>query len=704
MSDTSPLGNTTAGKFSLKNIYNPTAGMALALMVIIVMMILPVPSWVLDVGLTASFAFAILIFMIALFIEKPLDFSSFPAVLLASLLLRLSLNISSTKLIIGKGHTGTDAAGGIIEGFAQFIMGGDVFLGLIVFSVLIIVNFMVITKGAGRMAEVGARFALDAMPGKQLAIDSDLAAGAISHEEASKMRKTEQEETAFLGSLDGVSKFMKGDAIAGLLITFLNIVAGIAVGVGIHNVSFGDAIKNYSMLTVGDGLVSQIPAVIISVAAALLLAKGKEDGSVDTALFKQFSAHPAALGTVAVIMAVFALFPGLPFLPFIAGAMGLGYAAFKANQAKIATEKQVATANIEDKTPTEKPLGDMFNLDEIHLILSKELVPIAMDVDTGFDKRVEKIRKYIATEYGFLLPAVRLTDNASLKPQTYKIRIQGSEVAESIIMPGHVMVLVEPNAHPEIPGTPFLEPVYQASARWVEKSRRDELVMAGLAIVEPEEVLATHLLEIVQVHFSKLLSRRTLRDTLEAFQDVSDPHRAKSNKKLLEEFIPDKVPMDTLQGVLRLLLSERISMRNIPLILETIAEVKPMMNSVEQITECVRQRLSYQFIAKLRDEQGRLPLVQIGQNWETVFEEHEIKQEDGTCDVALPPDEFNRLAKVVRDNVDQSAKAGQYVALATSARRRRFIKTVLGAKGIHNPVISYEEIPPSEKPIILSVA
>ena len=691
-------------KFSFKNLYNPTAGMALALMVIIIMMILPVPSWVLDIGLTVSFAFAILIFMIALFIEKPLDFSSFPAVLLASLLLRLSLNISSTKLIIGDGHTGTDAAGGIIEGFAQFIMGGDVFLGLIVFSVLIIVNFMVITKGAGRMAEVGARFALDAMPGKQLAIDSDLAAGAITHEQASEMRKTEQEETAFLGSLDGVSKFMKGDAIAGLLITLLNLVAGIAIGVGVHKVSFGDAIKNYSMLTVGDGLVSQIPAVIISVAAALLLAKGKEESSVDAALFKQFSAHPAALASVALIMMVFALFPGLPFIPFMVGALGLGYGAYRANKTRLANAAQLETVNIEDQTPAKKPLGDMFNIDEIHLILSKELVPIAMDIDTGFDKRVEKIRKYIATEYGFLLPAVRLTDNASLKAHTYTIRIQGSEVANSIIMPGHVMVLVEPDAHRDIPGTAFLEPVYKASARWVEKSKRDELVMAGLAIVEPEEVLATHLLETIQLHFTKLLSRRSLRDTLKAFQDVSDPERANSNKKILDEFIPDKVPMDTLQGVLRLLLSERISMRNIPLILETIAEVKPVMNSVEQITECVRQRLAYQFITKLRDDQGRLPLVQIGQDWEEVFTQHEIQQEDGSSDIALPPDEFNRLAGSVREHIDKSAQAGQYAALATSARRRRFIKTVLGAKGIQNPVVSYEEIPPSEKPIILAVA
>ena len=692
-------------KLSLANLYNPTALFALALMTVIVMMILPVPSWVLDVGLTASFAFAILIFMLTLFIEKPLDFSSFPAVLLASLLLRLSLNISSTKLIIGKGHTGTDAAGGIIEGFAKFIMGGNLFLGLIVFTVLIIVNFMVITKGAGRMAEVGARFALDAMPGKQLAIDSDLAAGAISHEEASQRRQTEQEETAFLGSLDGVSKFVKGDAIAGLLITLLNLIAGIAIGIGVHKVSFSDALTNYSILTVGDGLVSQIPAVIISVSAALLLAKGKGDGTVDKAMLKQFSAHPAALVSVSGVMAVFALMPGLPFLPFMFVSLGLGYGAYRSYKNIEAAKIKAKTEDEpEEKAPVEKTMGDVLDIDEIHLILSKELVPIAMDADTGFDKRVEKIRKYIATEFGFILPAVRLTDNAQLGTDEYKVYIQGTEVAKSILKPGHVMVLLEEGDHPEIAGTSFKEPVYNASARWVQKSMRDELVMHGMAIIEAEEVLATHLLEVVQAHFTKLLSRRSLRATIEAFKNVSDPERAASNKKILDEFVPDKVPMDTLQAVMRQLLSERVSVRNLPLILEIIAEVKPVMNSVEQISECVRQRLSYQFISKLRDDQGRLPLVQLGPEWENLFAQYEIKQEGGNVDIALPPDEFKRLASSVRDQLDNSASQGNYAAIATSARRRRFIRTVMNAKGIRNPVISYEEIPPNERPVILAVA
>ncbi|MDB2438706.1 flagellar biosynthesis protein FlhA [Hellea sp.] len=692
-------------KLTLSSFNNSTVFLAMGLMMIIIMMVLPVPSWVLDAGLTASFAFAILIFTIVLFIERPLDFSSFPAVLLASLLLRLSLNISSTKLIIGQGHTGSGAAGGVIEGFAMFIMGGNIFIGLIVFSVLVIVNFMVITKGAGRMAEVGARFALDAMPGKQMAIDADLAAGAISHEEARLRRTTEQEETAFLGSLDGVSKFMKGDAIAGILITLLNLVAGIAIGVGVHKVGFGEAMKNYSILTVGDGLVSQIPAVIISIAAGLMLAKGKGEGTVDLALFKQFAQYPAALMAVSGIMLIFAFFPGLPFIPFMIGAIILGFAAYRSFASDEAEkESAIETAKIEQDVPDVPLLGDALDIDEVHVELSKELVPVAMSEDFGFDQRVEKIRKYIATEFGFILPSIRLTDNAQLESNMYRIKIQGTEVASNMLRPRHVLALMENADHPEISGINTREPVYNAPARWVSKEHQDELMMLGIPTVEVTEVLATHLLETVQANFTKLLTRRSLRETLETFKTVSDADRAASNKKLLEEFLPEKVPMESLQAVLRLLLEERISIRNIPVILETIAEARGSMTAADQIADFVRRRLSYQFVTKLRDKQGRLPLVQIGPDWETQFSGHEISDGSGRSDVALPPDEFNRLANSVKEQLDLSATQGHFAAVATSAKRRRFLKTVLSAKGIRNPVVSYEEIMSTERPAIVGVA
>ena len=689
---------------NLKNIFQPTILLAIALMAIIVMMILPAPAWIVDVGLTVSFAVAILIFTITLFIERPLDFSSFPTILLGSLLLRLSLNVSSTKLIIGQGHTGPDAAGGVIQGFAMFIMGGNVFLGLVVFTVLLIVNFLVITKGAGRMAEVGARFALDGMPGKQLAIDSDIAAGAIDHEEAKTRRKIEQEETTFFGSLDGASKFVKGDAIAGLLITLLNLVVGLAIGVGVHNLSFGQAIETYSVLTVGDGLVSQIPAVIISIAAALLLSKGGVLGPTDRALFDQLGEYPAAIATVAGMMAVFALFPGMPFLPFMTGAILLGVGAYYVYQRmrQKQTEEEEKTEEVE--APKEQSLGDILDLDEIHVEFSPNIIPVCMDSDAGLDQRITKIRKYVAAEYGFIVPAIRLTDNSALTENEYVIRIHGVEVARSYLDPNCVLVLTRDDVPLDIPGADVKEPVFGAPARWIPADRQEDVVILGLPVVEPAEVAATHLLETIKGNFGRLMTRRALRRILDEFTSTSDAAKAAANQKILDEFITDETPHDLIQAVLRLLLDEHVSIRNLPVILEAISEGRSALSSPEQIAEYVRQRIGYQFISKLRNDDGYLPLIQLSPDWEQLFREHEVDHGNGVNDIALPPSEFNRLASTIKEKISNAVSGGAFPAIVTSAKRRRFLTTVLTAKGIRNSVIAYEEIDPSERPSILGVA
>lgn len=408
-------------------VFKPTVLLAVALMAVIVMMILPVPAWILDVGLAASFGLAILIFTVTLFIERPLDFSAFPTILLASLMLRLSLNVSSTKLIIGEGHTGTSAAGDVIEGFANFVMGGSVFLGLVVFGVLMIVNFAVITKGAARMAEVGARFALDGMPGKQLAIDSDMSAGAIDHAEAKARREREQQETTFFGSLDGASKFVKGDAVAGLLITLLNLVMGMVMGIFGHGMALGRAFETYAILTVGDGLVSQIPAVIISIASGLLLARGGAIGATDVAVATQLARHPAALGTVAVLMGLFALVPGLPFLPFILGAGVLAGLAFY--MARKQSEPAPSDAPETPEAPRERPIGDVLDVDEIHVEFAPDLVNMVLDPGTGLDVRIDNMRRHIASGFGIILPEIRLTDAPGLETGIYVIRVHGVEVA-----------------------------------------------------------------------------------------------------------------------------------------------------------------------------------------------------------------------------------------------------------------------------------
>ncbi|WP_339949407.1 flagellar biosynthesis protein FlhA [uncultured Albimonas sp.] len=691
--------------WSIRNLYHPTVLMALALMAVIVMMILPMPAWVLDVGLAASFGLAILIFTNTLFIERPLDFSSFPTILLASLMLRLSLNVSSTKLIIGQGHSGTGAAGEVIEGFAMFVMGGSLYLGLVVFGVLLIVNFIVITKGAGRMAEVGARFALDGMPGKQLAIDSDMAAGAISHEEARNRRKIEQEETTFFGSLDGASKFVKGDAVAGLLITLLNLLVGLAVGVLAHDMPLGQAFETYAILTVGDGLVTQIPAVIISIATALLLAKGGMMGTVDRALIGQLGGFPAALGTVAALMAGFALAPGLPFVPFLGGALLLAAAAWFAARAAAATRAEEASPAARTETaPAERPLGDVLDLDEIHVEFAPDLVPIVMDDATGLGARIANMRSHVAQVYGVVIPEIRLTDEDALPGGTYAIRIQGVEIARATLEPRMALVLLGDSAEAAPPGRDVKEPVYGAPARWIDPAQQEEAAILGLPVVSATEVVATHLLETVKENFARLFSRRGLRKLLDSFTKVSDPQRAESNRRILDEFIPDKVPVDLLQTILRLLLEERVSIRNLPLILEAIAEAKPAMGAPEAIAEHVRQRLGFQIVAELLEEDGALPLIQLSPEWEETFAAHELKDGAGAGDVALPPSEFNRLATAVADRVARAGSEGRYPAIVTSTRRRRFLRTVLAAKGVRNPVLSFEEIGANGRPTLLGQA
>ncbi len=689
----------------LRTVFQPTILLALALMAVIVMMILPMPAWVLDIGLAASFALAILMFTVTLFIERPLDFSAFPTVLLASLMLRLSLNVSSTKLIIGEGHSGTQAAGNVIEGFAMFVMGGSVFLGLVVFGVLLIVNFIVITKGAARMAEVGARFALDGMPGKQLAIDSDMSAGAIDHAEAKARREREQQETTFFGSLDGASKFVKGDAIAGLLITLLNLVMGLIIGVSLHDMPLSRAFETYAILTVGDGLVSQIPAVIISIASALLLARGGATGSTDLAFFSQLGRFPAALATVAVLMGLFALVPGLPFLPFLAGAVALSLAAWAGRRAALAAEaRQAAAAQAPAETRrAESSLGDILDLDDIHVEFAPDLVSMVLDPATGLDARIANMRNHIATAFGLILPEIRLTDDAGLPGGSYVVRIHGVEQARGRLYGDRMLAILGSDAGGLPPGEDVREPVYGAPARWIGADAQEEAALAGATIVTPTEVLATHLLEVMKRNFARLLTLKALRRLLDEFSNLSDPKRAEANRRMLDELVPDKVPVDLLLTILRLLLDERVSIRNLPLILEAIAEARGAQATPEAICEHVRQRLGFQLISEIRRADGTLPLVQLAPEWEERFRTYQIEGDRGQSDIALPPEDFNRLANAVSDRLARAGEDGIYPALVTSTRRRRFLRTVLSAKGIQNPVFSFEEIGTEARPSVVGM-
>lgn len=670
---------------------NPAVALAVGLMAILIMMVLPVPPIVLDLGLMASFAFAILIFTTTLFVERPLDFSSFPAILLVSLLLRLALNISSTKLIIGEGHTGTGAAGGVIEGFAMFIMGGNIAIGLIVFAVLVIVNFLVITKGAGRMAEVGARFALDAMPGKQLAIDADVSSGAITHEEAKVLRAREQQETAFLGSLDGVSKFVKGDAVAGLLITLLNLIAGIAVGMLVHKISFGEAVQNFSVLTVGDGLVSQIPAVIISVAAALLLSKGRGEEAVDLALVRELGGRPEALITVGVVMIAFALFPGLPFLPFLFGAGVLFFLAFRLRRNMPAEPEEPVAPPTESKVN----FGDLLDLDEIHVELSPDLVGAVIRDQGGFDTRVDKIRRFIIQEFGFILPPVRVTDRSSLPAETYEIKIQGVRAARGSLRPGKWLALIGDDQRPDVEGERTEEPVYGAAARWVDFAGKEQMIVGGYTVVEPAEVMATHLLESVQGHFGRLMTRRALRAIIDAFVQPTDAERAVVNRKFIDEMIPERVSYDLLQQVLRDLLQERVSIRQLPMIIEACAEGRGSGLDAEETVEYVRRRIAFGFVGKLASDDGTIPAVQLGDDWM-----EKLLQDDGEPSLEIT----RELARAVGKLVDNAAETGVIPVIAVASPLRRLVKRVLSSHGVRNPVLSLDEIRGHAKPVLFGTA
>ncbi len=687
--------------FDRRRLFRPTVLMAVALMAIIVMMVLPVPAFLLDVGLATSFALAILIFTVTLFVERPLDFSAFPTILLASLMLRLSLNVSSTKLIIGQGHTGTSAAGDVIEGFANFVMGGSIFLGLVTFGVLMIVNFAVITRGAARMAEVGARFALDGMPGKQLAIDADMSAGAITHEQARERREREQQETTFFGSLDGASKFVKGDAVAGLLITLLNLVMGMIMGTIVHGMALGDAFSTYAILTVGDGLVSQIPAVIISIAAGLLLARGGATGATDLAVLSQLGRHPAALGTVSILMLLFALVPGLPFVPFVIGGLVLGYTAWRLSQKPPETDAQDAEA--EPAEPTRRPMGDVLDLDDIHVEFAPDLVNMVLDPGTGLDVRIANMRNFVATHYGLILPEIRLTDDGALDTGTYVIRIQGVEMARGALHPDLVLALVPDGASGLPQGHDVTEPVYGAPARWIRQHDQERAAITGVTMVTPTEVLATHLLEVIKRNFGRLLTLKALRRLLDEMVTLTDPKRAEANRKLLDELVPDKVPLDTLHQVLRLLLDEQVSIRNLPLSLEAISEMRGQQVQAEAICEHVRQRLGFQLVANMRRDDGTIPLIQLAPEWEETFATYQIEGSRGGLDVALPPEKFRSLTEGLALELGDAGSRGLFPAVVTSARRRRFLRTVMSAKGIANLVMSFEEIGLEAQPSLVGV-
>jgi flagellar biosynthesis protein FlhA len=697
---TSP--GTAGGLFSFGGISTKTLAadiakrgdllLALGILTIIVVLILPLPAILMDFALAISFTFSVLVLMTALFIQKPLEFSAFPTVLLIATMLRLALNLASTRLILGHGHEGTDSAGKVIEAFGNFVMQGNFIIGLIVFAILVIVNFVVITKGSGRIAEVAARFTLDAMPGKQMAIDADLSAGLIDEKEARERRSNLEKESAFFGSMDGASKFVRGDAIAGLLITFITVVAGIVIGVVQNGLTFGEAAQTYTLLTVGDGLVSQIPALIVSTAAGLLVSKAGVEGAADEALFDQFSGYPQALGMSSVVTAAMALLPGLPMLPFLALSGGTGSLAYY-----LIKQRKKATADAETLRETEQqaapaaeePISTALKMDELRLEIGYALLPLINGKDhQKLTDQIKALRRQIASDMGFVMPSVRILDNVQIDANSYVIRVKEVESGRGDVYVGQLLVMDPHGGQIQLPGLHTTEPAFGLPATWIDEGLREEASFRGYTVVDPPTVLTTHLTEIIKDNMADLLSYAEVQKLLDEL--------GKEHKKLVDDLVPSQITITGIQRVLQTLLTERISIRDLPTIMEGIAEAVGHTQSLTLITEHVRARLARQICAAHSDANNTLPLITLSPQWEQAFAESLIGQGEEK-QLAMQPSLLQEFIATMRDRFEEAAQAGDVPVLLTSPGVRPYVRSIVERFRPQTFVMSQNEIHPRIK-------
>jgi flagellar biosynthesis protein FlhA len=666
--------------------------LAFGILTILVVLILPLPSIVLDLFLAISITLSILILMTSLFIQAPLEFSSFPTILLISTMLRLSLNLASTRLILSRGHEGTDAAGHVIEAFGNFVMGGNFVIGIIVFAILVIVNFVVITKGSGRIAEVAARFHLDAMPGKQMAIDADLSAGLIDEKVAKERRKALEDESGFFGAMDGASKFVRGDAVAGLLVVFINIIGGIIIGVAQQGLSFGEAARTYTLLTVGDGLVTQVPALIVSTAAGLLVSKAGVSGAADKALMRQLSGYPQALGMSAGVMLVLAMLPGIPMLPFLmlgGGAAALAFSARKKKRAATAAaaDAAAAPAAAAAANAADEPISTALKIDDLKIELGYALLPLVNGPD-GTDRLTEQIkalRRSLAIEMGFVMPSVRILDNVQLEANTYIIKIKEVDAGTGRIWPNQFMVMDPGGSQVDVPGIHTIEPTFGLPATWVDASLKEEASLKGYTVVDAATVLSTHLTELLKNNVSDLLSYGEVQKLL---KDLP-----KEQGELIKDIVPAQVTISGIQRVLQLLLAERISIRDLSTILEGIADAVAFSRNPATVVEHVRARLARQICAQNTSASGYLPLIALSAKWEQAFAESLIGQGEERS-LAMQPSKLSEFMTVVRERFEQAAREGEAPVLVTSAAIRPFVRSLVERFRSQTTVLSQAEIHP----------
>lgn len=687
------LARLVGGKLSERG----DIALALGVVGILVVLILPMPTWLLDFSLAISITFSVLTLMTVLFIAKPLEFSSFPTILLIATMLRLSLNLASTRLILSDGHQGSDAAGQVIAAFGNFVMGGNFVIGIIVFGILVIVNFVVITKGSGRIAEVAARFSLDAMPGKQMAIDADLSAGLIDESDARERRKELEDESNFFGAMDGAAKFVRGDAIAGLLITFINVIGGMIIGVAQQGMTMGDAAASYTLLTVGDGLVSQIPALVVSVASGMLVSKAGVVGSADKAVFGQLSSYPKALGLSSVLMVALAVLPGIPMVPFLALAGVSGGLAYFLGQrpdpdgedalpgpARAGAMPAEMAAGDAPAPVAEEPITTALHIDQVRLELGYGLLAlINSDSGTRLTDQIKGLRRQLAAEAGFVMPSVRIQDNLQLPASGYVMRVKEIEAGKGDVRPNMLLVM-DPRGEPiSMPGEATVEPTFGLPAMWIEPSMREEANFRGYTVVDAQTVITTHMTELIKDHMAELLSFAETQKLLDELDG--------NQQKLIADLVPGQITVGGIQRVLQNLLAERISIRDLPTILEGIAEATAFTRNVTIITEHVRTRLARQISYAYCDAEGVIALIVLSPQWEQAFAES-ITGDGEDRHLAMAPTQLQEFITAVRQAMERHAMEGENPALLTSPGIRPFVRSVVERFRPSTAVISQNEI------------
>jgi flagellar biosynthesis protein FlhA len=662
--------------------------LAAGMMAILVVLILPLPPLLLDFSLAISITFSVLILMTALFIQAPLEFSAFPTVLLIATMLRLALNLASARLILARGHEGADAAGHVIQAFGNFVMGGNFVIGIIVFTILVIVNFVVITKGSGRIAEVAARFHLDAMPGKQMAIDADLSAGLIDEKEARRRRKNLEDESGFFGAMDGASKFVRGDAIAGLLVVLINVIGGMVIGILQQSLTFAEAAHAYTLLTVGDGLVTQVPALIVSTAAGLLVSKAGVTGAADKALLSQFSSYPKALGMSAAVMLVIALLPGIPLVPFLAlggGTASLAYLIGRRNKQTLVAETKKADGA--KPAAAEEPMSAMLKMDDLKVELGYALLPL-VNAPNGTDRLTEQIkalRRSLAVEMGFVMPPVRILDNVQLDANTYVIKIKEVESGTGKVWHGQYMVMDPAGKQVTLPGIHTTEPTFGLPATWIESALKEEASLKGYTVVDAATVLATHLTELIKINMAELLSYGEVQKLIKELP--------KEQSELIKDIVPAQISISGIQRVLQILLAERVSIRDLASILEGIADGLAATRNPAMLAEHVRARLARQLCAQHTSPAGYLPIIALTAKWEQAFAESIIGQGDDRS-LAMQPSKLTEFINLVREKFEQAARDGEAPVLVTSPNVRPFVRGIVERFRAQTSVLAQSEIHP----------